>query len=121
MKDPNIKQNPHPEMRSDITLTIQSAPGPFDVVAGFTRPYPTAYRRVDTGEVVMVHRGTEEDARDIAIDAGTVLTGPHAQSPMLSAPPRGSWTRSERTPKTNSVLSTTTAARHPAKTSAFMR
>ncbi len=35
MKTPDIKQNPHPKMRYEITLTIQGAPGPFDSVTGF--------------------------------------------------------------------------------------
>lgn len=32
---PDIKQNPHPTMRYDITITIDGAPGPFDSVGGF--------------------------------------------------------------------------------------
>ncbi|SFS16813.1 hypothetical protein SAMN05216570_3388 [Dyella sp. OK004] len=31
----DIKQNPHPKMRYDITITIEGAPGPFDAVGGF--------------------------------------------------------------------------------------
>lgn len=34
MKKPNIKLNPHPKMRYEITLTIEGAPGPFDSVNG---------------------------------------------------------------------------------------
>ncbi|MBS7777353.1 hypothetical protein [Acidovorax sp. CCYZU-2555] len=34
MKQPNIKLNPHPKMRYEITLTIEDAPGPFDAVEG---------------------------------------------------------------------------------------
>lgn len=41
----------------------------------------TAYRREDTGEVIIAHRGTEKDFRDIAIDGGMVLTGLNAQIP----------------------------------------
>jgi hypothetical protein len=32
MNSPDIKRNPHPKMRYEITLTIQGAPGPFDSV-----------------------------------------------------------------------------------------
>lgn len=35
MNDPDIKQNPHPMMRYDVTITIEGAPGPFDSVGGF--------------------------------------------------------------------------------------
>jgi hypothetical protein len=35
MNDPDIKQNPHPKMRYDVTITVQNAPGPFDSVGGF--------------------------------------------------------------------------------------
>jgi hypothetical protein len=35
MNAPHIKQNPHPRMRYEITLTIKDAPGPFDAVTGF--------------------------------------------------------------------------------------
>ncbi|MDM0090471.1 MULTISPECIES: hypothetical protein [unclassified Variovorax] len=34
MKKPDIKLNPHPRMRYEITLTIADAPGPFDAVEG---------------------------------------------------------------------------------------
>ncbi|RUL66557.1 hypothetical protein EKH79_01655 [Dyella dinghuensis] len=34
MNDPDIKQNPHPTMRYDVTITIEGAPGPFDSVDG---------------------------------------------------------------------------------------
>jgi len=34
MKTPDIKQNPHPKMRYEITLKIQGAPGPFESVSG---------------------------------------------------------------------------------------
>ncbi|RST45009.1 hypothetical protein [Variovorax sp. DXTD-1] len=34
MKKPDIKLNPHPKMRYEITLTIENAPGPFDAVEG---------------------------------------------------------------------------------------
>lgn len=34
MKKPDIKQNPTPKQRYDITLRIDGAPGPFDSVAG---------------------------------------------------------------------------------------
>ncbi|MGJ7491928.1 hypothetical protein [Variovorax sp. ZT4R33] len=34
MKKPDIKLNPHPKMRYEITLTIEGAPGPFDAVKG---------------------------------------------------------------------------------------
>lgn len=33
--DPDIKQNPHPMMRYDVTITVENAPGPFDSVSGF--------------------------------------------------------------------------------------
>jgi hypothetical protein len=35
MKTPDIKQNPHPTKRYEITLTIKDAPGPFDSVTGY--------------------------------------------------------------------------------------
>ncbi|MFC4765263.1 XVIPCD domain-containing protein [Dyella koreensis] len=44
----------------------------------------TAYQRVDSGEVVIAHRGTEfdrEPVHDGGVDAGMVLTGLNAQSP----------------------------------------
>jgi len=37
MKTPDIKQNPHPKMRYEITMTIQGAPGPFDSISGFVQ------------------------------------------------------------------------------------
>jgi hypothetical protein len=37
MKTPDIKQNPHPRMRYEITMTIQGAPGPFDSISGFVQ------------------------------------------------------------------------------------
>lgn len=44
----------------------------------------TAYKRLDTGEVVIAHRGTEfdrEPVHDGAVDAGMVLIGVNAQTP----------------------------------------
>ncbi|WP_266157209.1 hypothetical protein [Dyella silvatica] len=37
MKTPDIKQNPHPKTRYEITMTIDGAPGPFDAVTGFVQ------------------------------------------------------------------------------------
>lgn len=37
MKTPDIKQNPHPTRRYEITMTIKDAPGPFDSVTGFVQ------------------------------------------------------------------------------------
>lgn len=37
MKKPDIKQNPHPRMRYEITMTIDGAPGPFDSVSAFVQ------------------------------------------------------------------------------------
>lgn len=37
MKTPDIKQNPHPKMRYEITMAIQGAPGPFDSINGFVQ------------------------------------------------------------------------------------
>lgn len=34
MKNPDIKQNPNPKKRYEITLTLENAPGPFDSVTG---------------------------------------------------------------------------------------
>ncbi|MDM0040267.1 hypothetical protein QTH89_10545 [Variovorax sp. J22G21] len=34
MKQPDIKLNPQPKMRYEITLTIEDSPGPFDAVEG---------------------------------------------------------------------------------------
>lgn len=45
----------------------------------------TAYRRADTGEVVIAHRGTEKDGRDWATDAGMVLAGVNVQVPDAEA------------------------------------
>ncbi|HKT29207.1 hypothetical protein [Dyella sp.] len=35
MNTPDIKHNPHPKMRYEITLTIKDAPGPFDSAEGY--------------------------------------------------------------------------------------
>ena len=35
MKNPDIKQNPNPVKRYEVTMTIDGAPGPFDSVDGF--------------------------------------------------------------------------------------
>lgn len=35
MKNPEIKHNPAPKKRYDITLTVDGAPGPFDSITGF--------------------------------------------------------------------------------------
>ena len=35
MKKPDIKLNPQPKMRYELTLTVQDAPGPFESVTGF--------------------------------------------------------------------------------------
>jgi hypothetical protein len=35
MNKPDIKQNPHPKMRYEVTMTIEGAPGPFEAVTGF--------------------------------------------------------------------------------------
>ncbi|WP_426702124.1 hypothetical protein ACPPVV_03670 [Rhodanobacter sp. Col0626] len=37
MKSPDIKLNPHPKMRYEITMTIQGAPRPFDEISGFVQ------------------------------------------------------------------------------------
>lgn len=37
MKTPDIKQNSHSKMRYEVTLTVNSAPGPFDAVMGFVQ------------------------------------------------------------------------------------
>ena len=37
MKNPEIKHNPTPKMRYDITLTVDGAPGPFDSITGFVQ------------------------------------------------------------------------------------
>jgi hypothetical protein len=34
LMNPDIRQNPHPKMRYDITMTIEGAPSPFDSVNG---------------------------------------------------------------------------------------
>jgi len=35
MKQPNIKLNPQPKMRYELTLSVHDAPGPFESVSGF--------------------------------------------------------------------------------------
>lgn len=35
MNKPDIKQNPAPQQRYELTLTLQDAPGPFESIAGF--------------------------------------------------------------------------------------
>jgi len=48
----------------------------------------TAYQRVDTGEIVVAHRGSEFDRellKDGGTDAGMVLTGLNAQAPDATA------------------------------------
>ena len=48
----------------------------------------TAYKRLDTGEVVIAHRGTEfdrEPVHDGGVDAGMVLIGVNAQTPDAMA------------------------------------
>jgi hypothetical protein len=37
MKNPDIKQKPHPKMRYEITMTIDGAPGPFDSITAFVQ------------------------------------------------------------------------------------
>lgn len=37
MKTPDIKKNPHPKMRYELTMTIKDAPGPFDSIKGFVQ------------------------------------------------------------------------------------
>lgn len=44
MNTPDIKQNPHPKMRYEITMVIKDAPGPFDSVTGFMQ-YDVANER----------------------------------------------------------------------------
>ena len=39
----------------------------------------SAYQRMDTGEVVIAHRGTEPDAKDVKADAGMVFNGRNSQ------------------------------------------
>jgi hypothetical protein len=39
----------------------------------------TAYQRVDTGEVIIAHRGTDPDSKDIKADAGMVFNGRNSQ------------------------------------------
>ncbi|HEY0198831.1 MAG TPA: hypothetical protein VGC19_09855, partial [Rhodanobacter sp.] len=48
----------------------------------------TAYKRLDTGEIVIAHRGTEfdrEPVHDGGVDAGMVLVGVNAQTPDAMA------------------------------------
>ncbi|BDU23249.1 hypothetical protein [Dyella sp. GSA-30] len=37
MKTPDIKKNPHPKMRYELTMTIKDAPGQFDSITGFVQ------------------------------------------------------------------------------------
>jgi hypothetical protein len=52
MKTPDIKQNPHPSKRYELTIDIQSAPGPFDSVQGY------AMYQVNNGECVPLQPGS---------------------------------------------------------------
>lgn len=48
----------------------------------------TAYKRLDTGEIIIAHRGTEfgrEPVHDGGVDAGMVLVGVNAQTPDAMA------------------------------------
>lgn len=57
-------------------LDVANAPTKKDSKTGYQG---TAYRRVDTGEVVIAHRGTEPNAKDVKTDAGMVFNGHNNQ------------------------------------------
>ena len=56
MKTPDIKQNPHPTKRYEITLTIKDAPGPFDSVTGYMQYEVTNEQCAPMDEFTGVYR-----------------------------------------------------------------
>jgi len=69
------------EKNSDKTVTVGGVDYKILDVANDPKTgyQGTAYRRVDTGEVVIAHRGTEPDGKDIKADAGMVFNGRNSQ------------------------------------------
>ena len=65
----------------------------------------SAYQRMDTGEVVIAHRGTEPDAKDVKADAGMSSTDATASSTVLWNLRKGRWQeRGKRSPTLPSPL-----------------
>jgi hypothetical protein len=52
MKKPELKQNPNPKQRYDITMTIQDAPGSFDSITGY------AYYKIENDVCVALQPGS---------------------------------------------------------------
>ena len=75
-----------------INQTIELGGITYRVIDGMDDPRTgyqgTAYQRIDTGQIVVAHRGTEfdrEPLQDGGVDAGMVLTGLNAQAPDAMA------------------------------------
>ncbi|MQQ99823.1 hypothetical protein [Glaciimonas soli] len=66
MNTPDIKQNPHPKMRYEITLTIKDAPGPFDAVTGFMQYDVTNEQCSPYNEFIGIYRNPGSESADIS-------------------------------------------------------
>ena len=71
------------EFTSRDPVTLKGSNVQYTVLAVVNNPKTdyqgTAYRRVDTGEVVIAHRGTEPNAKDAKTDASMVFNGRNSQ------------------------------------------
>jgi hypothetical protein len=71
------------EFASRDPVTLKGSNAHYTVLAIVNNPKTdyqgTAYRRVDTGEVVIAHRGTEPNAKDAKTDASMVFNGRNSQ------------------------------------------
>jgi len=71
------------EFASRDPVTLKGSNVQYTVLAIANNPKTdyqgTAYRRVDTGEVIIAHRGTEPNSKDAKTDAGMVFNGRNSQ------------------------------------------
>lgn len=71
------------EFASRDPVTLKGSNVQYTVLAVANNPKTdyqgTAYRRVDTGEVIIAHRGTEPNSKDAKTDAGMVFNGRNSQ------------------------------------------